>query len=470
MSDLERLNLRDLPAVEPLADWPDRYSQTLLRHASACQRAAYLYLKYRGGGPGHQLDRGTAIHAVLERMTMALIEQGERTLFAAQPGEDAAAAAQEVASLSAAFVDEVRASRPDLTVPPGEWDAVRIMAYHWALATELEVEKVIAVERKFVLDVAGHEVSGIVDLALVDGNVGEVRDYKSAWNPPDNEEYAKGFQGRLYAALLVFGQPVEKVPCSSCDGSGVERYDLGLGELCSTCGGKRYGERREAPIGERLQWVRTRELYPRLLRETGELQEPKPVVFSRTDLRDFLADVEAIVRQLDVARGSWKFPAVAGSHCSMCPASAECPLPAHLRSYAGEINSHEQASEALEWAVVLGDRVKAVAEEVRRWAKANGPVRWGADQVREFVPTESRAVRKRGKRSDWMGLEEAVLRSAQFGEPFELGEWVRSSVSNRFVDRTLTPDELAEEREQGGERRVGDERDGDVGVDPPLGR
>jgi PD-(D/E)XK nuclease superfamily len=477
VSDLERLNLRDLPPVPALQDWPSRYSQTLLRHASHCQRAAYLYVKYRGGAPGVALDRGTAVHAVIERMTNTLIENGERTLFAVQEGEDPVSAAQEVASLTAAFVEEVRTERPDLTVGPGEWDAVRIQAYHWALATELDVEKVIAVERKFVLDVAGHEVSGIIDLALMDGNVGEVRDYKSSWSPPDNDEYAKGFQGRLYALLLAFGQPVEKVPCEYCDGTGKfysrelieEEQAQGLGGSfdpdCEGCGGRGFVERREAPIGDRLQWVRTRELYPRLLRDTGELQEPKPVVFSRTDLQDFLLDVEAIIRQLDAARESGKFPAVAGSHCSMCPAAAECPLPAHLRNYAGAINSHDQAAEAAEWAAVMGARVKAVSEEIRRWGKANGPIRWGRDQVREFVATEKRAVKRRGKRADWLGLEEAALRAAQFGEPFDLGEWVQSSVSNSFADRTLTADELAAEREQGGEREHGT---ADVGVDPPL--
>jgi hypothetical protein len=461
VSDLERLNLRDLPAVAPLAGFPDRYSQSMLRHASHCQRAAYLYVKYRGGTPGVALDRGTAVHAVIEKMTWALIENEERTLFAAQEGEDPVSAAQEVASLTATFVEEVRAARPDLTVAPGEWDAVRIQAYHWALATELDFEKVIAVERKFVLDVAGHELSGIIDLALIDETVGEVRDYKSSWSPPDNDEYAKGFQGRLYALLLAFGHPVEKVPCGSCRGMTADHPEL----LPCECGGRGFVERREAPIGDRLQWVRTRELYPRLLRDTGELQEPKPVVFSRTDLQDFLLDVEAIIRQLDSARASGKFPAVAGSHCSMCPAAAECPLPAHLRNYAGAINSHDQAAEAAEWAAVMGARVKAVNEEIRRWGKAHGAIRWGLDQIREFVATEKRAVKRRGKRADWLGLEEATLRAAQFGEPFDLGEWVQTSVSNSFADRTLTADELAAEREQGGEREHGT---ADVGADPPI--
>jgi hypothetical protein len=202
-------------------------------------------------------------------------------------------------------------------------------------------------------------------------------------------------------------------------------------------------------------------------------------VFSRTDLADFREDVAATIRQVDHARETSKFPATSGSHCTYCPASSECPLPAHLRNWAGAINSAEQAAEATEWEATMGARVKAVREEIRRWARKNGPVRWGRDQVREFVPTESTSVRKRGRSADWLGLESAVVEAKEFGTPFAIGEWLKSSVSNRFVDRTLTPDELAAETaEQGGSR--GEEGAGSLdgagagslddrfGVDPPF--
>ena len=49
MSNPDRIDLRKLPPVEPLERRPSRLSQTALKHADACPRSGYLYLKHRGG-------------------------------------------------------------------------------------------------------------------------------------------------------------------------------------------------------------------------------------------------------------------------------------------------------------------------------------------------------------------------------------------------------------------------------------
>ena len=54
-------------------------------------------------------------------------------------------------------------------------------------------------------------------------------------------------------------------------------------------------------------------------------------------------------------------------------------------------------------------------------------------------------VRKRGGRSDWDGLQEAIDRAVQFGEPFDPEAWLRRSKSSPVKRRVLTPDELAQE-------------------------
>ena len=448
-----RTDLRDLPAVESLESWPSRASQTLLAKFDTCPRSAYLYAKYRGGSPGHPLDRGTLIHAVIERMTLDLLAAGESSYiapaftqgrFGEVIPEDPALAAKQIASLTAAVVDEVYRENPELVVPVGDVDAVRVMAYHWALGFAIDPEKVVAVERTFALELDGHQVIGRIDLASLADDVGDVVDYKSQLAVPDQEAYEKGFQAKLYALLVVFGQPAEQVHCGDCNGAG-----------CHECGGRGYVLRLEDPIGERVQWVRTREVYPRYLRDDGELQA-RSAILSRTDLADFREDVRRLLARMDLAREAWKFPAVSGSHCTYCPCEPECPLPKHLRRWAGAINDMAAAAEAAEWADRMDSQVSATKEELKRFASAHGPVRYGGDMVREFVLVESRAVKKRGSKADWEGLEAAVREAAAFGTPFDLGEWIVSRPSMSFKKRKLTPGEVEAEKPAVPEKDFGD--------------
>jgi hypothetical protein len=460
MSDDERLNLRDLPAVPTLAGWPDRYSQTLLAKADRCLRSAYLYVKYRGGTPSHELDRGTAFHLFAERFMQTLVAAGEPTLYAAEEGEDPVLASRAVASLTADMVDEILRERSDLTVPRGQADDVREMAYHLAVGNDIDPLKVVAIERKFVIDLAGHEVSGKIDVAQLADDVAQVDDYKTTFAVPDQEVFEDSFQGWLYALLLLFGHPVEKVLCGDCHSTG-RAAGADTSFACVECGGRGYVERREPPLGERVQWVRVRMLFPRYLLDDGTLQQ-RSVVLSRTQVNDFRHDVERTIARVDQARETGKFPAVAGAHCVECPCATECPLPKHLRRWAGAINDMEQAAEVAEWLEVWKPRIAASEKELKNFADKHGPIRYGRDKVREFVLQEGRAVKKVKGRSAWDELAQAIALAATFGEPFDLAEWVKSTSSMRFVARRLTPDELvaAGAREEVAERDFGD--------DPPF--
>lgn len=477
MSDLERINLKALPPVPPLADWPDRYSQTLLKKADACLRSAWLYVKYHGGAPGHQLDRGSLSHAVFQRMTEDLLEADEESYVSPAftqdrhgvlVEEDPEMAARQIASMTAEVVDEVARERTDLVVPFAEMEAVRVMAYHFALGWSINPATVAGVERKFILDVAGHEISGIVDFCTIDGQLGGVDDFKTSWNRLEQGDYEDGFQGRLYALLLAFGQPVEKVHCGDCSGKGYT-VSAGPGDAtdrlpCRACGGvwqtaaepgrmgRGYVEVRLPPIGGHLQAIRTRELYPRFLERMPDgsvrLQQRENTL-TRTNLSDFRRDLERMVAQLDEAQETGRFPAVAGGHCNECPASSECPLPAHLRDWQGAIDSPEQAAEAASWADTMGARVTKVNAEIKRWAgEHEGRVRYGADLVREFKASVTTSVRKSGGKSDWDGLRTAVKRAAELGEEFDEEYWIKQSSTNNFKKRTLSAEELAAETEE----------------------
>lgn len=461
MSDDERLNLRDLPAMPALKDWPERYSQTLLAKADTCMRSAYLYAKFRGGTPSHDLDRGTLAHLFFERFLQTLVAAGEPTLYAASEGEDAMLAAQQVASMTAAMVDELVAEHPELSVPRAQIDDVREMAYHVAVGNDIDPAKVVAIERKFVIDLAGREVSGKIDVAQMAEDVAEVGDWKTSFAVPDQEQFEDTFQGWLYALLLLFGHPVEQVPCQACGGPQDPNVRL-VEDVCTTCGGRGTVERREECIGDRVQWVRVRMLFPRYLLDDGSLQE-RHVTLSRTQVNDFRHDVERLIEKVDQARESGKFPAVAGSHCVQCPCAAECPLPKHLRRFAGAVNDMDQAAEVAEWLEVWKPRIAASEKELKNFADAHGPVRYGRDKVREFVLQEGRAVRKVKGRSAWDELAQAIVLAAEFGDPFDLNEWVRPTSSMRFVSRTLTPEEMVATAEPEGEVVVRD-----FGEDPPF--
>lgn len=414
---------RALAAVEPV-DVPARFSQTLLAKADDCPRSAYLYVKHRGGPGSHEQDRGTLAHAVLERAMKTLIAHGERA-FAPDDPEQAAA-------IVADIVDAVLRERPDLVVPRREVDDVRELAYHWATAYDVDPEHVAGIERLMVLDLeCGWTISGKLDLvALPSAELGQVDDYKSTPAPVSQEEYEGSTQPWVYAALLCFGVPVDVYPCEMCDGKG---WNLApeLDE-CVQCDGKGRLEVRGEAFGRHLRGVLCREVYPRARpRDDGTLHR-RELLLSRTAIADYRADLERMAATLAARFETWEFPASSGSWCSQCPAAQECPLPAHLRDYAGTINTAGQAAEAWERTLRAKQQLAAVEREVKNYARAHDVAICVGDEQWRWQPKEGRAVKKRGQRSDWEGLVAAIEESVQFGAPFDVDEWVTRTTGSEF--------------------------------------
>lgn len=460
MSDDERLKLRDLPPVPPVAIRdPRRHSQTLLAKADACLRSAYLYLKWNGGPGSHAMDRGTVVHMGAERVVLDLLRHGLKSYVelalsqgpgGAMVAEDIEQAERDVASMTKAIVDEILEEHPELSVTSLEADAARSMLYHFALGMDVDPETVLGIERKFVLDLdCGVTVSGKIDL-LTSPEVRwlQVDDYKTSFNVPPEDEFDElhSFQTKLYALLAVYGNPVEKV-----DGEEV----------------------RLPNVGEGVFYVRGRQLYPRpRLRELPDGRKEmvqRERVFTRQELADFKLDVERIAKRLLGALESWKFPAVPGRHCSECPSPAECPLPSHLRRYAGMVNSHEEAQEALAWALVQGEKVGATMKEIKAWAAANGPIVLG-DALHGFEVrvSTSRQFRTRNKRSMLPEFIEAAERAAKFGERFDPDEFLRppGKPTNVFGEMKVSRDVVERRREELGAVAKVDLGDGES-VDPP---
>jgi hypothetical protein len=403
---------------------PARFSQTLIAKADECPRSGYLYVKHRGGPGSHEMDRGTLAHAVLERAMKTLIAHGERR-FSPDDPEGAAA-------LMADIVDEVLRERPDLVVPRREVDDVRELAYHWAVACDVDPEDVAGIERLMVLDLeCGWTISGKLDLiALPSAELGQIDDYKSSQALVSQDEYEGSTQPWLYAALLCFGVPVDVYPCEMCDGKGWN-LEPGLDE-CAHCDGKGRLEQRGEPFGGHLRGVLCREVYPRARpRDDGTLHR-RELLLSRTAIADYKADLERMATTLAGRFESWEFPASSGSWCSECPAAQECPLPAHLRDYAGTINTTDQAAEAWERTMRAKAQLAAIEKEVKTFARAHNAVIQVGDEQWQWQPKEGRAVKKRGQRSDWEGLVAAIEETVQFGTPFDVTEWVVRTAGSEF--------------------------------------
>jgi hypothetical protein len=464
---------RHQPPVKRQPPRPPRLSQTMLALGDKCMHAAYLSLIYDGGALSHPMGRGSLYHAFQERAMWTLIELGQPNLYAGVEGEliaefeaqhnrhpnvrelDAitAAARSGVADHTAAIVDEILRENPRLIVPQADVDDVREMAYHWAIGYDVAPDRVIGLETKILLPLpSGRIVSMKVDV-LYAGDSPDVQgidDAKTSFDLPSREDIERDFQLKLYAAGVAFGYPVEKEPCGDCGGR-VEHDEMG--QSCETCEGRGYAEVRGESLSDGVNYWQLRQVLPRYLDDDGYVRtrpgrHDKPVIVSRTDLHDFVADVETKVAAFDYAFDTGHWDAVPGDHCdSYCPAKKRCPLPPVLRDQLGLIDTREEAQAALELVEVYDAQKRALLKAVRNWAKTGGPVEVGRDVIYEWRDDEKRET-------DYDGLDAGVHQAVEYGGvevdgqivPFDLRRYRKKRVSTSFKRRKLTKAEIAERR------------------------
>lgn len=467
------------PRMEPVSwevERPRRMSVTLGRKADECARDAGLYLRYKGKASTGPLIRGSLGHLALERIMGSLMAHGESSLFAPQPGEDPVKAAAEVSQTTKDWVDEL-AVETGWPISEAELDQCRIVAYHFAIANDVDPGQVVALEQTFVLPLDdGGELIGKVDLAwMTPEGILEVRDYKTSLYVPEEAAVQSLVQVPWYAALILWGRPLHRrdcdcagqvtLVCRACGGRDlypaqyVEKHmvDGQAWASCTTCGapdrdgtpqdvvpcarceGRGYVEELGEPLGlDFVQWVRCMQVYPMFINEASGLMSSRggDRLWSLPDLRDKANAASRIWARVLRGVNERVWPAKSGSHCAECTARVECPLPAQLRSHAGEIDSAEQASEAMEWAVRQGALVTATKKEVASFMKtarapedARLPV--GSDTF-GFVVSHPRSLRKKGQAADWEGLEDAALAAADEGEPFAIDDWLVARPKTEF--------------------------------------
>lgn len=408
----------------------DRMSVTFGRAYNVCPRAAFLYQLHKGGASTSNLERGSALHRVLELGVLAMVEQSEGSL----PPE-----------VVKSIVNEVLAD-PEYRVPLEEHDYIRECAYRWADETEISPDELIAVETLVVLDVDGLKVRMKIDRAeLKDGGkVCSVVDYKSSRalpsfedigrKRPDGSIAAKDYQLVLNGLGLAFGTPVRIETCPRCVGAGCPPEDP-LG-----CRG-----RGEIEIEEPFTLAKTAQkfelafVYPGIETSDGTMAR-RPVSLTRLELHEYLDSLRAQVAQVrhSVETGDW--PASYGAHCSECACPAQCPIPEELRKHAGSINTDEEAVEAAEQLAREKDEHAARRKELIAYVKSRPGkrLRYGRDQVMEVGYQERVTLDKEG-------LFAAIERAIRYGEAFDRADFEKRSNSTPIVDRRLTEEELAAE-------------------------
>lgn len=367
--------------LAPVTD-PGTLRQTRLGQFDKCRRSAYLGLKY----PDQRsiaMDRGTAFHAVAERGIQMLVEQGEMSM----PGE-----------VATELADAIMVERLDLVLSAEEQDAVRLMAHNWAGSTVINEAEIVGVEVPLAAEVAGREVTGKIDLIEIAGSTLYIKDYKTSLNVRGKEEVEKGFQGQLYAFLVMFGVHRET----------------------------------RLPISAGITDVFFYEVYPRYTDDNGQMIA-REASWSRAELVEFGRSLERNVLAFEDELQGGDWPATDGSWCSQCPAQSECPIPADLREMP-EVANVAQAEDAFSYKLWLEKESRRVQSALRGWVQENGPVYRG-DLAFDAIAQEVRKVK------DWDGLLTALVRSSEFGVPFEVTDHVDLRTQTKFGKRKVTNEE-----------------------------
>jgi hypothetical protein len=269
------------------------------------------------------MQRGSGLHAVIERGTSLAIEQGEPFV----PPE-----------IVKAIVNEVLAD-PEFAIPVEEHDYLRESAYRWAAEWAVDPVSVVAVETLFVLQLGGYEVRCRIDFAELRerGAVVYVADYKSSRAAPafedvsrkrsDGSLMAKNFQLVLYALVLAFGVPVRVEECPICRVPMISARASTTAEVPSVRAGRRPSMEvpEPFPVAGRAQRFDLEFVFPGIEDRDGKMLR-RPVTLTRLELEEYRASLEGLLARLAHSEESGDWPAVA-SHSVRVPGAVGVPDP-----------------------------------------------------------------------------------------------------------------------------------------------
>ena len=413
---------------------PEVPSQTFLQLHDACDRNAYLFLRYRGGAGAHELNRGALGHDVFDRLLRILVDSHRR---AGGPGAAAGdgdyqpspeeaedqAMAKIPPELGRDVLGEVMRERPELQVPAKERDALRYMVNNWCKGNTFD-KRILGIEQTLTLQVGPYRVLARADLTEeLRPRVCRITDWKTSF-PPTYDEFVKqvydedgnpywagNFQLNMLAVLAAFGVTDDGLPLGNFD-----RYVLSLA-------------------------------FPRELRADGIVRREIEVTLPQ--LQTFREDLELqIERLVKVNVGERKWQPTPGNHCRYCTAANACPLPPILRPESQLAEDAEVTIEDLERLAAnanfmaarstqLKSRIRAAAERLEEenpgildLGNGDRGVRIGRDLAYIFIPKDGEEIKDKAK------LAEA-MEAAEHGAPFIREDHFRPTSGTSFEKRKV---------------------------------
>lgn len=411
MSDaLRRIDVRTMPPVpedEQIELDGRMVSMTLLDFHDNCDRAAYLYRRWSGGAPSHHLNRGSLFHIWADTALNYLIERNEPKL----PGE-----------VGKDILLDVLKANPTLAVPARERDVLRELVWNWCEKVVIEDprERIAGIEVPMNLQIGDWTIRCRLDLVLTNPQrVGKIIDWKTSWALDDNMEWVENDLDAL--------EPGQRLKWGGNFQTQV--YALAVADGLTNDG---------LPLGHDIDQFVLEQQYPRYKWRDGLAR--RRAVIRRQQLLDFRLDLEAQLERLEASLESRLWQPTPGSHCSTCPAPRACPLPRHLRpdSQLPVDAPIEDAIALAQWWHFNTDDGRDVKARLKRWASANETaIPYGKDLELAFVTREKREIKDRD------ALEQAVTRSAEFGEEFDYSQHEKRRPAIEFIKRKTNKKEGA---------------------------
>lgn len=377
------VDLRTFPPVDFTIEPPETLRQTLLRRHDLCPRSAALYMLTKGGKPSHATDRGTAFHEVHDQAVNLMLAQEEQRM----PGD-----------VATELADSVMAEHPEWVLRAQDQDVVRLCTYNWAESFVLDPDALLGVELSLQIEIGGFTVTGRIDLAEAVGQTAYLHDYKTSLRIRKKEEVEEGFQGKLYALLVLFG----------------EDPSTGL------------------TLGSGLQDVFFYEEYPRYRTDEGPLMA-REASWTKAEIFEFRNSLERNIANFADSLQTGDWPARDGSWCGECAAPTLCPIPAHLREVE-EIETEVDAEDSFSQLMALERETARYRANLRPWVDEHGPVYVG-DYAFAARAEEHNAVK------DWPEFLTAVHRTAEFKVPFDETAHIEKKRSTKYMKRRKTKEE-----------------------------
>jgi hypothetical protein len=320
---------------------PESVRQTFLAQMDECSHSGYLALKHEGREVGaHALNRGTLFHMTAEAVTDMAVKTRDTEVLSGDLARDVA--------------QQMILNHPELPIPAREQEAVRLMAWNWGEAAEIDLDSVLFYEDQVNLELGGLLLHGTPDYVEYDreSNSLWITDYKTSLAIPSQEKYEKKFQPQFYALLCTQGVFDDT------------------------------GER----VKEGVFAVHTREVYPRYRLEDGSLAV-RSAYFTQENLADFSVAVESIVGRIEHGLETDEWPAVSGEHCSRCAMPSECPL--LMNNPNVPLLDREDAASAAQAHQNRKTQNKELWDSLRAWVDEHGPLEFGNGQTLDLKVVES---------------------------------------------------------------------------------